>query len=123
MNSHPPRSTRTDPLCPDPTLFRSRAPTAPPGFSVSIASFSGATALKARGPVWGFLLLRLIAGARMSAPDGGGQWNGPYGPFLFGWVTSAAWVTCGRSEEHTSELQSLMRSSYGVFCLTKKNNQ
>src|SRR3546814_10636783 len=27
-----------------------------------------------------------------------------------------------RSEEHTSELQSLMRSSYAVFCLTKKNN-
>src|SRR3546814_3009233 len=26
-----------------------------------------------------------------------------------------------RSEEHTSELQSLMRSSYAVFCLTKKN--
>src|SRR3546814_5681451 len=28
-----------------------------------------------------------------------------------------------RSEEHTSELQSLMRSSYAVFCLTKKNNK
>src|SRR3546814_5211169 len=27
-----------------------------------------------------------------------------------------------RSEEHTSELQSLMRNSYAVFCLTKKNN-
>src|SRR3546814_2270190 len=27
-----------------------------------------------------------------------------------------------RSEEHTSELQSLMRSSYAVFCLTKKKN-
>src|SRR3546814_7341010 len=27
-----------------------------------------------------------------------------------------------RSEEHTSELQSLMRNSYGVFCLKKKNN-
>src|SRR3546814_8057477 len=27
-----------------------------------------------------------------------------------------------RSEEHTSELQSLMRSSYAVLCLTKKNN-
>src|SRR3546814_6887144 len=27
---------------------------------------------------------------------------------------------CGRSEEHTSELQSLMRSSYAVFCLKKK---
>src|SRR3546814_4228897 len=29
---------------------------------------------------------------------------------------------CGRSEEHTSELQSLMRISYAVFCLKKKKN-
>src|SRR3546814_8505309 len=29
----------------------------------------------------------------------------------------------GRSEEHTSELQSLMRNSYAVFCLTKKKTQ
>src|SRR3546814_2537310 len=28
---------------------------------------------------------------------------------------------CNRSEEHTSELQSLMRNSYAVFCLKKKN--
>src|SRR3546814_9847732 len=32
-------------------------------------------------------------------------------------------VDCDRSEEHTSELQSLMRISYAVFCLTKKNNK
>src|SRR3546814_8910970 len=31
--------------------------------------------------------------------------------------------TDGRSEEHTSELQSLMRISYAVFCLKKKNNR
>src|SRR3546814_1335708 len=30
--------------------------------------------------------------------------------------------TFGRSEEHTSELQSLMRISYAVFCLKKKNS-
>src|SRR3546814_2168485 len=30
-------------------------------------------------------------------------------------------VDCKRSEEHTSELQSLMRISYAVFCLKKKN--
>src|SRR3546814_10881802 len=30
---------------------------------------------------------------------------------------------CKRSEEHTSELQSLMRISYAVFCLKKKNKQ
>src|SRR3546814_3214802 len=32
-------------------------------------------------------------------------------------------VPAGRSEEHTSELQSLMRISYAVFCLKKKTNQ
>src|SRR3546814_1480661 len=31
-------------------------------------------------------------------------------------------ATHGRSEEHTSELQSLMRHSYAVFCLKKKNH-
>src|SRR3546814_1791759 len=31
--------------------------------------------------------------------------------------------SCRRSEEHTSELQSLMRISYAVFCLKKKKNQ
>src|SRR3546814_17739025 len=31
------------------------------------------------------------------------------------------WLSKGRSEEHTSELQSLMRISYAVFCLKKKN--
>src|SRR3546814_9874624 len=32
-------------------------------------------------------------------------------------------VTAARSEEHTSELQSLMRISYAVFCLKKKNDK
>src|SRR3546814_9776716 len=35
---------------------------------------------------------------------------------------SCAVTPCTRSEEHTSELQSLMRNSYAVFCLKKKNN-
>src|SRR3546814_5018995 len=35
----------------------------------------------------------------------------------------AAKETGDRSEEHTSELQSLMRNSYAVFCLKKKNTQ
>src|SRR3546814_1016174 len=34
---------------------------------------------------------------------------------------AARWVTGERSEENTSELQSLMRISYAVFCLTKTN--
>src|SRR3546814_3978009 len=36
---------------------------------------------------------------------------------------SARCVAGGRSEEHTSELQSLMRTSYAVFCLQKKNKR
>src|SRR3546814_8479411 len=34
----------------------------------------------------------------------------------------SSYVFTNRSEEHTSELQSLMRNSYAVFCLKKKNN-
>src|SRR3546814_2585947 len=37
-------------------------------------------------------------------------------------VIRAAQQAQPRSEEHTSELQSLMRTSYAVFCLKKKNN-
>src|SRR3546814_2027095 len=43
-------------------------------------------------------------------------------PFmLFGKITRHRQAPCLRSEEHTSELQSLMRISYAVFCLKKKN--
>src|SRR3546814_2990970 len=49
-----------------------------------------------------------------------GEWHGVslgsrtiYAPF--------GYLAEGRSEEHTSELQSLMRISYAVFCLKKKN--
>src|SRR3546814_3767527 len=39
------------------------------------------------------------------------------------WLSSCLMLVCSlRSEEHTSELQSLMRSSYAVFCLKKKNS-
>src|SRR3546814_5031699 len=39
------------------------------------------------------------------------------------WVRSHCGLVTTRSEEHTSELQSLMRISYAVFCLKKKNKQ
>src|SRR3546814_8140113 len=39
-----------------------------------------------------------------------------------GAVNAAGDAAAARSEEHTSELQSLMRISYAVFCLKKKNN-
>src|SRR3546814_9394423 len=42
------------------------------------------------------------------------EWPRPHGP--------ADPCAGRRSEEHTSELQSLMRISYAVFCLKKKNN-
>src|SRR3546814_1393146 len=38
-------------------------------------------------------------------------------------VRNAGWMFDLRSEEHTSELQSLMRISYAVFCLKKKHNK
>src|SRR3546814_8038094 len=37
-------------------------------------------------------------------------------------ATAAPWAARKRSEEHTPELPSLMRISYAVFCLKKKNN-
>src|SRR3546814_3071720 len=39
------------------------------------------------------------------------------------WSNSTACSSAWRSEEHTSELQSLMRISYAVFCLKKKNTK
>src|SRR3546814_10754318 len=45
-------------------------------------------------------------------------------PRLMRWVSGLKRITCTctcRSEEHTSELQSLMRISYAVFCLKKKS--
>src|SRR3546814_6972321 len=46
------------------------------------------------------------------------SWGGWYG--RFGITLNRGWSAKGRSEEHTSELQSLMRISYAVFCLKKK---
>src|SRR3546814_1875863 len=51
-----------------------------------------------------------IAGAKKGAGPGRAPWVRRRG------------VLADRSEEHTSELQSLMRISYAVFCLKKKNN-
>src|SRR3546814_3674302 len=45
-----------------------------------------------------------------------------YGSFhLIEELRKSVEIACERSEEHTSELQSLMRISYAVFCLKKKN--
>src|SRR3546814_6768936 len=42
-------------------------------------------------------------------------------PKRIAYPTEHTTAICSRSEEHTSELQSLMRISYAVFCLKKKN--
>src|SRR3546814_1902938 len=53
----------------------------------------------------------------------------PIGIIGFAWADgrigrhASAAISYARSEEHTSELQSLMRISYAVFCLKKKNNK
>src|SRR3546814_10871664 len=99
MIRRPPRSTRTDTLFPYTTLFRSR--------------WTGIASTPA-------------------APIGtGGTWQTYQDPITFQvlnrWVPLASiaddplTVENERSEEHTSELQSLMRISYAVFCLKKKN--
>src|SRR3546814_6831302 len=97
MIRRPPRSTRTDTLFPSTTLFRSAT------LVGCLAAFG--FALKHYFVLAPILLeLWLLMGAKRN-------WR----PFRPETVTLAA-----RSEEHTSELQSLMRISYAVFCLKKK---
>src|SRR3546814_9467116 len=93
MIRRPPRSTRTDPLFPYMTLFRSAAYAAGGGLASGGESGSGH---RATGIAW--------------APDCK-KAGGP----ISDWAARLF-----RSEEHTSELQSLMRISYAVFCLKKK---
>src|SRR3546814_4253993 len=60
---------------------------------------------------------RAVASNRAPRPHAGGErGNGSARP-----PSLAHAGLAGRSEEHTSELQSLMRISYAVFCLKKKN--
>src|SRR3546814_2639948 len=99
MIRRPPRSTRTDTLFPYTTLFRSV-----PG--------AGARAplRHRRGPP-----RELESGLRLpQAPEG------VSGPGVRGRFGPRAAPIVPRSEEHTSELQSLMLISYAVFCLKKK---
>src|SRR3546814_2576010 len=104
MIRRPPRSTRTDTLFPYTTLFRS------PGQART--ERPGVVALRQLG-------LQRVHGlgdaAELVAP-GAGRHDRADGTVEH---DEAAAV---RSEEHTSELQSLMRISYAVFCLKKKKN-
>src|SRR3546814_4229149 len=107
MIRRPPRATRTDTLFPYTTLFRSklcaaRARSSLPWVVTTVRSGNCATAsfLRAWQHDGGGLYLRCRSHA---------DWP-------------IQWRACAhsRSEEHTSELQSLMRISYAVFCLKKK---
>src|SRR3546814_7267332 len=96
MIRRPPRSTRTDTLFPYTTLFRSR-------HAVALCSGAGNPQL-VRWP-------RRAVGGDRPRPLDPGRAGVRRRPGLY------------RSEEHTSELQSLMRISYAVFCLKKKKKR
>src|SRR3546814_7059017 len=100
MIRRPPRTTRTDTLFPYTTRFRSR--------------HAGGRRRRADlGAAEGLERLALQR-PRHAEPGGKGAREGDH-QFLLR-------LRPERSEEHTSELQSLMRISYAVFCLKKKNN-
>src|SRR3546814_8905949 len=92
MIRRPPRSTRTDTLFPYTTLFRSNL-----GAYNLVASEPIANSAKSQPAGSKCSMLRILS-LRPDSPKS----------------------TSSRSEEHTSELQSLMRISYAVFCLKKK---
>src|SRR3546814_2242287 len=110
MILRPPRSTRTDTLFPYTTLFRSvdtklsllLALRAGEGCNALIAFMQGVSWLGGGIPRW---LLALLLAALLWHSAG---------------RRSALLLAGTSSEEHTSELQSLMRNSYAVFCLKKK---
>src|SRR3546814_9236263 len=115
MIRRPPRPTRTDTLFPYTTLFR----------SPQLEELRREPARAARPPhrrrrdaAGGRRLPRLLH-APGRQPVHQFRRDGPVGGY-----PAAGGGAAGRSEEHTSELQSLMRISYAVFCVqknTKKN--
>src|SRR3546814_8674448 len=73
-------------------------------------------------PIRSTTTVRKIAGSMgRNLYDKGPKWPPQHCPRQAGPLLSARLLLCFRSEEHTSELQSLMRISYAVFCLKKKN--
>src|SRR3546814_2172097 len=102
MIRRPPRSTRTDTLFPYTTLFRSGLPSLEPFSRLFYAVFNRMRFGEHRGGM--FVRARGVADGRTVERS----WH------------LLAEGDDGRSEEHTSELQSLMRISYAVFCLKKK---
>src|SRR3546814_7382633 len=106
MIRRPPRSTRTDTLFPYTSLCRSPGKS-PQGYYGDAAD-DQARYCRSQECLRGRVAdphRTMSSGDRLDAPRG-------FEPRL---------TESERSEEHTSELQSLMRSSYAVFCLKKKN--
>src|SRR3546814_5229115 len=82
----------------------------------------GGNAILAAGRLIAFLA-EMAAQKRLEAP-GGSPFDPPYTTFNLGQIEGGKAINIvARSEEHTSELQSLMRSSYAVFCLKKKKKE
>src|SRR3546814_6483080 len=108
MIRRPPRSTRTDTLFPYTTLFRSRASTgsARRANSASVLQSGSADNDDEDSMLWRSITQLLAQGVSSTHREAIRQKG--FSP------------NCVRSEEHTSELQSLMRISYAVFCLKKK---
>src|SRR3546814_9780342 len=121
MIRRPPRSTRTDTLFPYTTLFRSGLGTVMAGINFWLALALGIGVAAAAGCILGMTTLRLgghyLAMITISFQQ-------IFDLVMVNWaeVTQGPDGVAGieRSEEHTSELQSLMRISYAVFCLKKK---
>src|SRR3546814_18213504 len=104
MIRRPPRSTRTDTLFPYTTLFRSR-------FQVADRRVGGQIPLACRR--------RRFSRATLIIKDD----LAPGGHVFPHRRVCQIGMIQARSEEHTSELQSLMRISYAVFCLKKKTKK
>src|SRR3546814_5863409 len=109
MIPRPPRSTRTDTLFPYTTLFRSLHFSFPSLHDLLLFVSRHAP----RDSHMRVLSVRVRVRRRGRGRRGGRQGPGGVGEAI---------DDNPRSEEHTSELQSLMRISYAVFCLKKKNN-
>src|SRR3546814_4885445 len=122
MRRRPPISTRIDTLFPYPTLFRSPLWTQrPPACPRSARPFRGREGLPPRASAKedGFCRSR----QNIARPSSRPTYRRDAPSQVQGYPLRRACRPPVRSEEHTSELQSLMRISYAVFCLKKKINE